>query len=346
VKPFPPEIVAALDGVLESLVETHGVPGAIAGVWLADDASWVRARGVADLATGRPMRPDDCMRIASITKSFIATLVLQLADDGRLRLQDPLTDHFPELPGAAAISIDQLLNHTSGLPEYIVDEEFKRWLREEPQRERQPQELLALALRPEPSNAPGVCYNYSNTNYLLAGLMIENITGRRLKEVLEERILQPLGLVNTELPESMPQADCVRGYMDGADGSLREAGLFHPSLIWAAGGMISDLSDLRRWAVALARGELLSGDAVKAQQTWVEQASEQVRFVRYGLGVSAIFDWIGHEGGFLGYNSAAYHHPGRGATIVVLLNRAFPERSVAGESFLYLGKAACPEICE
>ncbi|MHB8781510.1 MAG: serine hydrolase domain-containing protein [Candidatus Geothermincolia bacterium] len=341
---LPPRILDDLDDVLGTALAENGIPGAIAGMWLGGQPVWLRARGVADVAGGRLMQTTDCVRIASITKSFVATLALQLVDDGLLSLDTSVAECCRDLPGAPAIELRQLLNNTSGLYDYVEDEEFQASLGLDPRRSRSPRELILTGVRHEPYFGPGEGYHYSNTNYILAGLMIEGAAGRPLAEVLRDKILRPLGLTHTELPGGFPAGDCIHGYMDDGAG-VRDLALYHPSVIWAAGGMVSALEELSVWGSALGTGALLAPDTFEAQKAWVDVPGPATGLVRYGLGVAGVYDWIGHEGGFLGYNTAMYHHAERDATIVVLMNRSFQDRSVAGETFLRLGIAACPEIC-
>jgi D-alanyl-D-alanine carboxypeptidase len=184
----PAVLQQQLDGVVEA-----GAPGVV-GLARTGERTWQGASGLGDLRANRPARAGDRFRVGSMTKSFVAALVLQLVGEGRLSLDDNLERWLPGLvPSGERITVRQLLNHTSGLYNYSDD------LPEPPRRFR-PRELVAIATGHKPLFTPGTQFSYSNTNYILAGLLVERVTGQPLDDQLEQRIFQPLGLDHTELP--------------------------------------------------------------------------------------------------------------------------------------------------
>jgi D-alanyl-D-alanine carboxypeptidase len=217
----PPADPAALQKQLDGVVEA-GAPGVV-GLVRTGERTWQGASGLGELRAKRPARAGDRFRIGSVTKSFVATVVLQLVGEGRLRQDDHLERWLPGLvPGGEQITARQLLNHTSGLYNYTDD-------LPEPPRRFQPRELVAIATGHKPLFAPGTQFSYSNTNYILAGLLVERVTGQRLADQLHQRILQPLGLGDTELPTTQRAlaGPHIRGYAppdedwrvsDGPDG--------------------------------------------------------------------------------------------------------------------------------
>jgi D-alanyl-D-alanine carboxypeptidase len=197
---------AALQKQLDRVLPA-GAPGVV-GLVRAGERTWQGASGLGDLRANRPARASDRFRIGSVAKLFVATLVLQLVGEGRLRLDDNLERWLPGLvPWGERITVRQLLNHTSGLYDYSDD------LSGPPHRFR-PRGLVAIATGHKPLFAPGTEFSYSNTNYILAGLLVERVTGRRLADQLEQRILEPLGLDDTELPTTQRAVagPHVRGY--------------------------------------------------------------------------------------------------------------------------------------
>jgi D-alanyl-D-alanine carboxypeptidase len=255
-----------LEGLLDQVVAA-GAPGAAA---LVRDGHGVRqaASGLADLRTGRPMRPGLNYRVASVTKPLVATVVLQLVAEGRLSLSDTVERWLPGiLPYGDQVSIRQLLNHTSGVPEYLLvpllelygsrQGRFRSWT---------PRELVALVADQPPLFPPGTTYSYSNTNYVLAGLIVEAATGRTLGQELKRRIIRPLGLHDTYFPINRPDIPGrnAHGYSlplgdqgPVLDGPLLDFTVYNPSLAWAAGNLVSDLGDLARFFRALLGGRLL-----------------------------------------------------------------------------------------
>jgi D-alanyl-D-alanine carboxypeptidase len=272
------------------LVVEAGAPGVVALI-RSGQQSWQGASGLGDLGAKRPARAGDRFRIGSVTKSFVATLVLQLVGEGRLSLDDNLERWLPGLvPKGERITVRQLLNHTSGLYNYTDD------LPEPPRRFR-PRELVAIATGHRPLFAPGTQFSYSNTNYILAGMLVERVTGQPLADQLEQRILQPLGLGDTELPTTQRAlaGTHARGYAPPdedwqvTDGPARLVNVteMDTSWGWAAGAMVSTTADLARFYQALLGGQLLTPELLTQMRTTVD-ASQVGRGARYGLGLEML----------------------------------------------------------
>lgn len=293
-------------------IVSAGAPGAVALV--AHDRRVRRdSSGVADLLTGRPMRPHDRFRAGSTTKSFVATVVLQLVDEGRLSLADTVEDWLPGvLPYGDRITVRQLLNHTSGVPDNVAPvlaglyrgDRFRAW---------EPRELVALvADRPQEFPA-GSRWSYSNTGYVLAGMIVERATGHDLATELERRIFRPLRLRDTSFPVHDPfiAGPHARGYtLDRDDdlapieGPLLDFTVYDPSLAWAAGNLVSDLDDIARFNGALLGGRLLSPARLADMKTTVETTSPGAR---YGLGLwvreSPYGPLFGSDGDIVGFSN-------------------------------------------
>ncbi|MFB9591201.1 serine hydrolase domain-containing protein [Streptomyces racemochromogenes] len=275
-------------GLREALAQTvaDGFPGVVAYARHGERETRTAA-GVADTASGERARPEQRFRIASNTKAFVSTVLLQLEGEGRLSLDDSVDTWLPGMVqgngnDGRAITVRQLLNHTSGVYDPTREPEFFA-----PYLERHdwghvytPREVIARAVRHEPDFRPGEKkWRYSNTNYLLAGLVIEAVTRHSAPSEIHRRVLAPLGLKDTSFPLTDP---AVRGpHLHGYDLAGRDVTRFSPSYDWTAGAMISTVDDLARFHRALFTGRLLR----PAQQRELLTTVEYEGAPAYGLGV-------------------------------------------------------------
>ncbi|APU39366.1 serine hydrolase domain-containing protein [Streptomyces sp. TN58] len=310
---------------LDRLVSADGLPAALASVTTRDGRTRAYVAGVGDLATGSKVPRDGQVRIGSNTKTFTAVVVLQLVGEGRIGLDDPVDTHLPGLVRGEGIdgrhiTVRQLLQHTSGLPNYTKYEDLQP-------RPYAPRDLVDIALRHEADFAPGARWGYSNTNYVLAGLIVEEVTGRPLAQEVDRRIIQRLGLRHTYFPapgDATIREPHPHGYhRESADGPLRDITEMDPSWSWAAGQMVSTNSDLNRFFSALLRGRLLP-DAQLAQMRTTVPADYFGRGAGYGLGLvsrplSCGGVYWGHGGSFPGYETrgGATEHGRRAAHLAV-----------------------------
>uniref|UniRef100_UPI0015F0D298 serine hydrolase domain-containing protein n=1 Tax=Streptomyces sp. WELS2 TaxID=2749435 RepID=UPI0015F0D298 len=275
------------------------------------------------LRTGRPRSVHDRYRVASITKTFVATVLLQLEGEGRLSLDDPVDTWLPGLVrghghDGRRISVRGLLNHTSGIHDYVADDDFRRdhFTEDGFFRHRYdtlaPRDLVAVAMRHAPDFAPGTSWGYSNTNYVLAGMVIERVTGHPYATEVTRRIITPLRLTATSLPGTRTGVPRPSGRAYSTfgvpGGPARDVTALNPSLASSAGEMISDSADLTRFYGALLGGRLLPPDRLREMETTVDT---KVRpGVRYGLGLMetrlacGTHVW-GHTGGIHGSVSEA-----------------------------------------
>jgi D-alanyl-D-alanine carboxypeptidase len=309
--PPPPDRAAALQAALDAVHEA-GMPGLLAEV--RDGATtWRGATGVADVTSGAPMRPWFEHRIGSLTKTFVATALLQLVGEGRLGLDDPVGRYVGDLlPAdlATQVTVRMLLQHTSGIGDYPVAllrslDDLERYRTET----LSPQRLVALGLALPRANAPGAGFFYSNTNYILAGLIIEKVTGRPVEAEVAGRITLPLGLVHTYFPGTYPYiiGPHSRGYVPWTDGSLRDFSVYNMSWAWTAGAIISTMSDLNGFYAALLSGRLLRPDLLAEMLAVVPENPADPTGTGYGLGIvryrtTCGAAW-GHGGGGLGYGT-------------------------------------------
>ncbi|WBO66341.1 serine hydrolase domain-containing protein [Streptomyces camelliae] len=299
-----------------------GVPGVTA---TAKDShgTWSTTAGVGDLRTGAPRSVADRYRVGSITKTFVSTVLLQLEAEGRISLDDSVEKWLPGVVrghghDGSRITVRRLLNHTSGIFNYTEDADFARDYFTEAGFERHrydtvtPGELVAIAMRHAPDFAPGAAWHYSNTNYVLAGMVIEKVTGHPYATEIERRILRPLHLTGTSLPGTKvtlprPSSNSYSKFTD-PNGSTYDVTNLNPSLASAAGEMISTSADLDRFYRALLGGKLLPPERLKEMKTTVEATG--IPHARYGLGLMdtrltcGVHVW-GHGGGIHGSVSEA-----------------------------------------
>jgi D-alanyl-D-alanine carboxypeptidase len=346
--PFPGDVEGRLAAAVDAVMQRRGVPGVVAGVWVDGRGTWVSARGVADVATGRPIRVTDRMRIAGITRTFTATVLLQLAEEGRLGLDDALARYVPDVPNAAAITLRQLAGDTSGLLDY--EELLDRPAPAEPLRRWSARELVELAVRHprNPEFPPGAGVHASDTGFVLLEMVIERVTGNPLGTEIERRILRPLGLRETVYPigSALPDPHSQGYVRSPASGPVRDVTVLDPSFARGAGAMVSTLADLQVWAEALATARLLRPETQR-ERLAAGPAAPPNGVWRPGLGIAALGGFIGQGGEIPGFSAAMVHDPARGATLAVLGNLS-GEGAVADEvlrgllEVLFPGSAAKP----
>lgn len=306
-----------------------GSPGAVVYVRDANGAR-AGAAGYANVRTKERLSANHAFRVGSITKTFVATIVLQLEAEGVLRLDDSVERWLPGLvPNGGAITLRHLLNHTSGIYNYTDDPEVLRAFVRNRLEVWTPARIVALATRHQPLFAPGARWSYSNTGYILLGLVVERATGTTLAEQLRRRIVEPLGLTRTSLPDlpTMPPP-VARGYLLVGNGLVSTPGRrpadvtsWSPTWAWAAGALVSTAADLGRFYRALLGGELLVPAQLDAMRRTVP-----IAFLNegYGLGLAMIplrcgAAW-GHGGSVFGYTSLAFSSPDGSRQAVVLVN--------------------------
>lgn len=312
---------AKLEAIVRGLVAA-GAPGAIAVV-RAPTGIRRAAAGFARLHPRVRMEATDRYRIASVTKTFVATIVLQLAAEGRLRLGDPVDRWLPGLvPNGRSITLHELLNHTSGLFNYDQDRAWVKSRIVHPGRSWSPQELVAIATSHRPLFPPGTSWSYSSTNYILLGLVIEAVTGTKLERQLHERLFKPLALASTSYPAGTAiEGRVAHGYLGSAPGLPIPAGqlldvtsILSPSA-WGAGQIVSNADDLTRFFAALLEGRLLLAAQLAAMKTRVigfhDELGVRVEYTaNYGLGLriehTACGTVYGHDGEVPGYHNIVW----------------------------------------
>ncbi|MEU1365195.1 serine hydrolase domain-containing protein [Streptomyces sp. NPDC005803] len=314
-----PEVNARLDKAIADVRKQAGIPGVVVGLWMPGKGSYVRATGVGDTATRAPMSADSFIRIGSETKTFTVTALLELVDEHRVELDDPISTYIPGVRDGHRITLRHLAEMRSGLFPYTSDADFTRALERDPQRHFTPQELLAYGMKHRNTFEPGAQFQYSNSNLILLGLVVEKVSGHKLADVIRHRVLRPSHLRHTLFPSGpeFPEPHAHGYTQQSLSGETVDATDWNPSWAWAAGAMISDLRDLRRWAKIVATGELLS-PATQAQR--LKTLPTGFPGTTYGLGIFETNGWIGHNGSLPGYETVTVYLPSQKATLVVMIN--------------------------
>lgn len=305
-----------------------GYPGILAKT-SESGKTWSYAVGIADLRTKKPMNTDFRFRIGSVTKTFTATVLLQLAGENRLNLDDSIEKWLPGVIQGNGydgnqITIRQILNHTSGIAEYSRSKEFDLM---DTKKSYAAEELVSMGISLPPDFAPGKGWSYSNTGYVLLGILIEKVTGNSYAEEIENRIIEPLELSDTFLPGNstvIPGTKHPRGYiqLDGAS-EPKDVTYYNPSMGQSAGEMISTADDLNKFFSYLLGGKLLKDQQLKQMLTTVPTGIEGID--GFGLGIyetklpNGVLIW-GHTGGIPGFDTFAGGTHGGRHTLAISLN--------------------------
>jgi len=328
---FPPS--ASLDEKIEITRRHVRCPGLAVGVYRNGETLIQKAYGVADLSTGEALTVDHHFRIASMAKPVVATALLTLVDEGGVCLDDTIDQYVPGVPNGDRITLRMLANHTSGLWNYMGVPSVKQAFAAEPRRAWTEWELLDMAFefRDGMWFEPGEKFGYSNTNYVLLGLVLEKVAGKPLGEVLERRVFQPLGLEQTiyTTDPTLPSPR-ARGYQYGdADGPIYwrgEGEVPHdvtdasPTMWHGSGAMVSTLGEVKRLFDGIITGQLLSDAAHAEQMNLIDGDYPMGIDYRYGLGLMSYEGVLGHTGAVPGYQVGASYDLDRGITIIVLAN--------------------------
>lgn len=340
--PGEEQLAADLQALLDDWLADSGAPGAVLGLRLADGRTVVAAAGQTDDAGGLPIEAEHRFRIGSITKTFVAVLLVQLAEEGSLRLDDPLATYLDWAPHGERVTLRQLLAHTSGMPDFALEADYRQQLLADPGRSWTPRETVELVSQRDLLFEPGSRWSYSNTNYVLAGLVAEAVTGAELATLLRERVAMPPGLTATYL-EGLEEAPPIEtaGHFD-LDGDGRAENVrFIPytALVTsgaAAGGLSSTARDVLALAGSLADGQLLSRTGLE-QLTAASEASPA-----YGLGLT-LFErggrrFWGHAGALPGYSALVAHAHAERVSAVALANQSGVDvQGLLEDAFALLG---------
>ncbi len=333
---------AELESTVAELAREMMVPGAVVLLRTSDGTATV-TYGTQTLNGSTPVSLDDHIRVGSNTKTFTTTAILQLVQEGKVRLDDTVSEYREGVPNGATITIAELLEMRSGLFNYSQTIELNQTLDDDPTKAWTPDELLALSFAHPVNFAPGEEYEYSNTNTVLLGLIAEQVDGKPLAQIFQDRFFGPLGMRQTVFPDVTSNATPdphPQGYMFGTNVETMEelsperqaaavAGTFLPSDVtdenpswgWSAGAAISTAGDLATWAEAMGAGKVLNARMqAKRMASLRETVPGNPAAPSYGYGIALMGPFYGHTGELPGFNSFMGYDPQQKVTLIVWTN--------------------------
>ncbi len=314
-------LIDQMKAVTDSIIENTGVPGIVALV--VDHTrgiDWLYTAGVSDIPNNLPMKGDYTFRIASITKTMVVTVLLQLVDEGKIDLNDKLSGYYPEFPKADSITIAMLCNMTSGIFSYSYDPDFIPSVLAAPSKIWLPQELVDIGCSHDFNFSPGAGWDYSNTNIIVLGQIIELLSGNTLESEINNRIIQPLNLSKSGFLTSGVALPGIhgRGYYRGFfEENADFTEYFDISQGWAAGAVYSTPRELQKYAETLVGGGFLSDSLQNRRLNDMIQLEPKMG---YGLGIIKMGSFYGHGGTFPGFTSLMFHSNEKGCTVIIYFN--------------------------
>jgi D-alanyl-D-alanine carboxypeptidase len=331
------EMVTLLQARLDSLTDNQIVPGATLSVRFCDGTNISLASGLADVENKIPMKPDDLMFSGSVGKTYVAAVVLKLFERGLIDLkakaiyylQDAIW--FQKIRNAPDITVEMLLNHTAGIPEYAYQKALWEVIKENPDKEWSVEERLSYIINEAPTNPPGEGWAYADSHYLILGLIIEKVTGQSYYEVLDELILGPCNLKHTFHSDRRSIPGLIPGYTNLTEEfQLPHKVLndnkyaFNPQMEWTGGGLVSTVSDLTSWACQLYGGNVLKPESKRLMLTPAPYETSLFEEAKYGLG-SFIAEtegvpYYGHTGFAPGYITYVQYLPGYNIAFALQVN--------------------------
>lgn len=330
-------IVKLLQARLDSLTVNQLVPGVTLSVRFNDETNISLASGWADVENRIPMKPDDIMFSGSVGKTYVAAVVLKLYEQGLIDLKVKAISYlqgaawFQKIRNTPGITVEMLLNHTAGIPEYVYHKELWEVMKENPDKVWSVEERLSFILNDPPTNPPGEGWAYADSHYLILGLIIEKVTGRSYYDVLDELILGPCNLMNTFHSDRRSIPGLVPGYTNLTEAfQLPHKVLkdnkyaFNPQMEWTGGGLVSTVSDLTMWASQLYGGNVLKPESKRLMLTPAPFRTTLFEDAKYGLGSfiaeSDGITYYGHTGFMPGYITYVQYLPDYNISLALQVN--------------------------
>ena len=320
----PADTAAAFQKAIDDTRAAGNLPGVIARV-ISPAGTWTGTSGVRAAGGDDPIQAADHTRIGSLTKTMTATLLLQVVQEGRVSLDDRIDRFVPDAPNGSA-TLRQVADMTSGIPSYTASESFDRKFFADPESVWTPTELVDTAKALPPSFPPGQGWEYSNTNYVLLGLVIEKVLAKPIGEVFADRIFTPLGMDESSWPGG--SVEIPDPHLDGLtdqgqpDGQTVDSTRWNPSFASTAGAVISTVDDLQTWGEALFTGQGVLNPPTQQLRRDSILTSPPLNTATsgYGIGIGNRDGWWGHDGDFPGYNTSLFHNYDSDTTIIIVIN--------------------------
>jgi len=343
---LPSKLVTQLDHLIESEMLSKNLPGVVVGVWIPDRGNYLKTFGKANLATNTKRQIDDPFRIASITKTFTATVVLSLVDDDLLSTSDSLSKYLPDFPNAENITIRNLLRMRSGIVDYANASILSEWYNDVYKNYPLDTLIESMASNGNEFTVAGQQTVYCNGNYTILAKVAEIASGRNFAYLVNEKVLLPLNLKSSSYPE--PDNHTLggnnRGYSwENAASRFADKTEMNTSCGNAAGAIISNMNDLAKYARALYKGTLLS-EETQQKRLETEIFKGAPPFLQYGEGILKQGEFYGHNGTIFGFSTEMFYLPAEDAVIVINVNRLdMDDKSWSGELFAEISRLLFPK---
>jgi len=331
-------LISRLEAAADSIISHTNVPGIVALVYDNEHGiEWTYATGLSDIENNIPADTDHIFRIGSNTKTMVGTVLLQLVDEDKISLDDKLSDFFSGFLKADSVSIRMLANMSSGIGNYTENDEWGALVMTNPLRVWQPEELVNYGFSLGYYFEPGTGFHYSNTNTILLGMIIEQLTSNSLQEEIENRILEPLDLNQTgfltagvALPGTHGKGYYYGQYEPGEESTE----IIDVSWAWAAGSVYSTVSDLHKYVERLVEGGFLSNELQEERLTDLQVVSTTPERA-YGLCLIRYQSFFGHNGGIFGYTSSMVHSREHDCSIIIWYNCHLEDEGIYPDQLLY-----------
>jgi D-alanyl-D-alanine carboxypeptidase len=319
---FSAENLDELERTIAQIMKDKNLPGVLVAVSVPGEGQYISAQGSANLNTGTQPHPGDQFRIGSVTKTFVATAILQLVDQGKLSKSDTISEWYPDFPNADEITIDDLLRMRSGIPDYWDEQTLKQYY-DNPLENLTNEDIIeATAAKADQFEPPDQKTVYTDTNYNILGAILEKVSGNDIATQINQSIIKPLGLDKTFYPTDDDLPGDLHGYgLDPQSGQFEDKTILNPAPSDGAGAMISNLSELGVWSRALYKGELLNPETQQARLE-VQRGEGVSESSGYGEGIAKLGKLWGHGGTISGFSTDMWYLPEEDATIVVSVNRS------------------------
>ena len=324
--------------MVDEVMKKYNIPGAVIGVWEGDKEPYILEKGVSETETNEPMRADQKVRIASNTKTFTGTMILELVKEGKLSLDSKLSEFYPDIPNAEKITIRQMLGMTSGIHGMYDLNGLMNDYYNNPLKHWEPEEIYNIIVKQKPDFEPDEKAEYSDSNYILLGMIAKKVTGKKVEELIHDKIIRFLNLTSTSFPtDSIMSSPFAHGYRNYPDKDvLSDITTMDPSIAWTGGAMISNAYDLNRWVREVYKGTLLNDELQKERLTFRDMGNN----LSYGLAVMKLGNFYGHNGTILGYNTVMLYLPQKDATIIAIINHMNDAEGDSQPAMEMFGKTA------
>jgi len=343
---FSSELIKQLDQIIENEMVKSNLPGVVVGIWIPGKGDYLKAFGKADIEKKKKRLFDDVFRIASITKTFTATVILSLVDDGLLKTSDPLSKFLPDFPNGEKITIRNLLRMRSGIVDFADKAILKEWYSKP--HKNYPLDTLIDIMKSRGKNflEAGKQTVYCNGNYTILAKVAEIVSKKSFASLVKEKVIKPLNLTSTLYAEAdnFYLGGSNRGYSwEQIKKQFIDKTEINTSCTNAAGAIISNMTDLRKYAEALYKGTLLSKETQKHRlETETFKGASSV--VQYGEGILKEGGFYGHNGTIFGFSTEMFYLPAEDAVIVINVNRLdLDDKSRSGKVFVLISKLIFPE---